>query len=87
MSDDIEPYKPIACSLHSEYELAIMQRLQLRLSWIDAHGQEHIGNLLPLDLYTRDRAEYLAARNSDGHQHEIRLDRIISSHVQEVSAP
>lgn len=86
MSDDLEPYTPIACSLHSEYELAIMHRMNLRLAWLDAQGQEHIGKVLPLDLYTRDRVEYLAAQGIDGQQHEIRLDRIVRSNVQEAGA-
>lgn len=86
MSDDLEPYKPIACGLHSEYELAIMRRVKLRLSWLDAQGQQHIGNMLPLDLYTRHHVEYLVAQAIDGRQHEIRLDRIVSSNVQEAIA-
>jgi transcriptional antiterminator Rof (Rho-off) len=86
MSDDRDSYKPIACGLHSEYELVIIRRVNLRLGWMDAHGQEHIGNILPLDIYTRDHAEYLIVRNIDGQQHEIRLDRIISSNVREISA-
>jgi Rho-binding antiterminator len=86
MSDDLDPYKPIACDLHSEYELAIMRRVNLRLSWHDGHGQQHIGYLLPLDLYTRNHVEYLVARAIDGQQHEIRLDRITSSNVREAIA-
>lgn len=83
MSDDLDPYKPIACGLYSEYELAIMRRSRLRLAWQDADGAYHIGYLIPLDLYTRQRVEYLMARDHHGQQHEIRLDRIISSDVQE----
>lgn len=86
MSDDKDPYKPIACGLYSEYELAIMRRTRLSLAWIDAQGQQHIGNMLPQDLYTRERVEYLVAQAIDGGQHEIRLDKIISSNVQEVAA-
>jgi Rho-binding antiterminator len=86
MSDDLEPYKPIACGLYSEYELAIMRRVKLRLSWVDAQGQQHIGQLLPLDLYTRQHVEYLVARAIDGQRHEIRLDKIISSNVREAVA-
>ena len=86
MTDDIEPYKPIACGLYSEYELAIMRRTQLRLSWADTQGQQHIGNVLPLDLQTRKRVEYLLVRAIDNTQHEIRLDKIISSNVREAIA-
>ncbi|MEJ2361783.1 MAG: transcriptional antiterminator, Rof [Gammaproteobacteria bacterium] len=83
MSDDFEPYKPIACSLYSEYELAIIRRIKLRLGWTSLHGQKHIGYLLPLDLYTHQHVEYLAARAIDGKRHDIRLDKIVSSDVQE----
>lgn len=86
MSDDLDPYKPIACGLYSEYELAIMRRIPLRLAWMGVSGQHHIGSLLPLDLYTRERVEYLMARDNQGQHHEIRLDRIISSDVQEAVA-
>jgi Rho-binding antiterminator len=83
MTDDLDPYKPIACALYSEYELAIIRRISLRLAWLDTAGQQHIGNMLPLDLYTRQRIEYLMARAIDGRHYEIRLDRIISSDVRE----
>ena len=86
MTDDLDPYTPIACGLHSEYELAIMRRISLRLGWRDAGGQQYIGNLLPLDLYARKQVEYLMARAIDGQQHEIRLDKIISSNVREAIA-
>jgi Rho-binding antiterminator len=86
MTDDLDPYKPIACGLYSEYELAIMRRINLRLSWVDAQGLQHIGYVLPLDLYTRKHVEYLMARSIDEQQHEIRLDKIISSNVQEATA-
>lgn len=63
-----------------------MRRINLRLAWLDGSGQQHIGSVLPLDLYTRNHVEYLVARDIDSHQHEIRLDKIISSNVQEVIA-
>jgi len=84
MTDDIDPYKPITCGLYSEYELAIMRRIQLRLGWLGDNGQQHIGAVQPLDLYTRQHVEYLLVRSLDKQQHEIRLDRIISSNVREV---
>lgn len=86
MTDDLDPYTPIACGLYSEYELAIMRRVSLRLGWKDIHGQQHIGYVLPLDLYTRKHVEYLVARAIDGQQHEIRLDKILSSNVREAIA-
>ena len=83
MTDDFDPYTPISCGLHSEYELAVIRRINLRLGWRDAFGQQHIGNVQPLDLYARKQVEYLMARAHDGQQHEIRLDKINSSNVRE----
>lgn len=85
MTDDNDTYTPIACGTYSEYELAILRHISLRLGWVDEYGQQHIGHVLPLDIYTRDRAEYLRVRNFDKSEHEIRLDRIISSNVQETN--
>ena len=69
-------YTPIDCALYSEYELAIVQRRRLRISWTDVHGQSRIDMLCPVDLLTRDHAEYLVANRADGHPVEVRLDRI-----------
>ncbi len=69
-------YRPIDCGLHSEYELAIMQGRRLTLRWREAGGEARRETLLPLDLVTRDGAEYLLAEDSDGRRLEIRLDHI-----------
>ena len=69
-------YTPIECGLHSEYELAIMHREVLRLRWQDEHLQVHTESVTPLDLVTRDGAEFLLALGRDGVTHQIRLDRI-----------
>lgn len=69
-------YRPIDCALYSEYELAIIQGRRLRLSWHDETGQTCIGTFTPLDLLTRDQAEYLVAEGGDGQRLELRLDRI-----------
>ena len=73
MSDD---YTPIDCTTYSEYELAIIRRWALRVSWDDTDGTSHIALLKPRDLQTRDRVEYLIAEREDGERIEIRLDRI-----------
>lgn len=70
-------YIPIDCSLYSEYELAIMHRERLRLSWRDAGGNVHIGIVTPIDLRTRSSAEFLVVRERDGEALTIRLDRIV----------
>ncbi len=69
-------YVPIDCGLHSQYELAIMHRQRLRISWRDAQGGTHVELLEPRDLLTRAGAEYLLADTPDGRRLELRLDHI-----------
>ncbi|NNJ95385.1 MAG: transcriptional antiterminator, Rof [Halobacteria archaeon] len=70
-------YTPVDCGLHSAYELAIMQRRRLALSW---HGEqaEYRDTVTPVDLFTRDVGEYLRVRDSRDLGHSIRLDRIMA---------
>ncbi|MBI3560993.1 MAG: transcriptional antiterminator, Rof [Gammaproteobacteria bacterium] len=76
MSNNNEPYTPIDCDLHSQYELAIMHRTQLRVVWRDPQGQDHVCNLLPIDLRTERGEEFLIGRDHTGQTIRLRLDRI-----------
>ena len=69
-------YQPVDCGLHSEYELAIMHKNKLILSWHDSAGTEHVEQLIPTDLRTRNGEEFMAVLNAKGEELEIRLDRI-----------
>lgn len=77
MSDD-DDYTPIECGLYSEYEVAILHQIVLKLHWRDAQGMDHIDRVKPLDLQTRNHCEYLVAQDSEGNRREIRLDRILN---------
>jgi Rho-binding antiterminator len=71
-------YIPIDCELYSRYELAIIRRQPLRVAWRSPpRGMLHLETLLPLDLRTRDHAEYLVAGTARNTTLELRLDRII----------
>lgn len=70
-----DDYRPVPCARHSEYELAALRGEWLNLSW-QSDGQIRHACLQPQDLETRDGAEYLLARDRQGHAHRIRLDRI-----------
>lgn len=72
-------YRPIDCRLYSEYELAIMHGERLRISWRDAEGSPRIEVLIPVDLRTRQGEEFLVAKDHNGLEREIRLDRILDS--------
>ena len=70
-------YTPIDCGLYSRYELAILRRRRLRLSWRDAGGLARIDTVKPVDLETRGGEEFLVIEQSDGHRVDVRLDRIV----------
>ena len=70
-------YKPIDCGLYSEYEVAILHRSRLRLSWRDSSETVHIEVITPRDLRTRQGEEFLVVSGQDGRQQEIRLDHIL----------
>jgi Rho-binding antiterminator len=72
-------YTPIDCGLYSRYELAILRRHRLRLSWRDAGGLARIDTVTPVDLATRGGEEFLVIEQSDGHRLDVRLDRIVRS--------
>ena len=67
-------YLPIPCVAHEGLEFAVLKRRRLRL--VDRENGEIAG--LPLDVYTKDRAEWLILRADDGQDRVIRLDHILS---------
>lgn len=70
-------YRPIPCALYSRYELAVLRHVRLTVAWRDDEGT-HLERLEPLDLETRDGAEYLLARPlAGGTPRRLRLDRIL----------
>ena len=69
-------YTPVDCGLHSKYELAIMHRQTLRLTWRDNGGELHTQTVQPTDLCTRNHEEFLAVTGEYGAEQEIRLDKI-----------
>lgn len=83
MSDD-EKYTPIDCGLYSEYELAIMHRRMMRLHWQDEEGGDHMESVMPRDLETADKREYLIAERQDGSTLKLRLDRILKAAVADL---
>jgi Rho-binding antiterminator len=73
-------YQPIACGLYSQYELAVMHRTPLTVSWRGADGLDHLETLLPKDLETCKGEEFLVLLNAAGVLLRVRLDRILSVH-------
>lgn len=76
MTDTSQPYKPIACALHDQYEIAIMFRSHINISWHEDNKEQHTAEVLPVDLLVKNGEEFLVARNADNQELCIRLDRI-----------
>jgi Rho-binding antiterminator len=71
----VSDYRPIACSDHERLELAALKRQWLDVS-VAAGDRAGRQRLLPLDVYTRDRAEWLLAETEAGEQLTLRLDAV-----------
>jgi len=65
------PYQPIPCIQHERLEYAALTR-----QWLDVKVDGKVQRLLPLDVYTRDGAEWLQARNEVGETVTLRLDAL-----------
>lgn len=67
-------YTPVPCRQYDRYEVAIMHRRRLRLTW-------HVENIVyrrlvkPIDLRTRNGEEFLICCDN-GQTYSIRLDHI-----------
>lgn len=72
-----EPYQPIPCAQHEQLEFSVLRRLMLELEYREGEVVRH-GKVRPLDVYTRDGAEWLKFKGEDGREQEIRLDTIKS---------
>ena len=70
-------YQPIACAAYDIFEIAIMKRQVLDLSWRDEKGESQNQRIIPLDLKIEKGAEYLLAEQPGGDNLMIRLDHIL----------
>jgi Rho-binding antiterminator len=71
------PYQPIACEQHERLEFAVLRRIPLWLRYQDASGADVAAKIMPLDVATRDAAEWLNVRFEDGHCEVLRLDWLL----------
>lgn len=69
-------YRPIACALHDEYEIAIMQKKKLNLEWVNSNGSKRRSIVLPLDLSVESGEEFLVAETDASNKIKVRLDKI-----------
>ena len=75
MSDE---YKPISCDQHSQYELWIMRRQQIKLAW---HEDDitRIARVMPVDVRADNGVEYLYFETGDASGDRVRLDHIVEA--------
>jgi len=76
MNNKDDSYQAISCDLHSQYELAIMHNNKLQLSWIEDGELVTETDIFPIDVKTKNKAEYLVAKTKDNKNLCIRLDHI-----------
>jgi Rho-binding antiterminator len=81
MDSNNDTYKPVSCDLHSQYELAIMHKNKLYLSWLTNGETITESNISPLDVQTKNHAEYLIAVTAANKNIYIRLDHIIEMRI------
>ena len=77
ISETMSDYKPVSCEAHSLYELTVMQRTPAFVRWQE-ENEIREARLTPLDVETKNREEFLVARDAIGRSLRIRLDRILS---------
>jgi len=76
------PYQAISCDLHSQYELAIMHKNKLFLTWRNKEGIVTETDISPVDIQIKNKAEYLVAKkHGKTDVFLIRLDHIIEMNV------
>lgn len=67
---------PIACALHEHFQLAVMKKMSLDIVWVDDSGLNRMDRIRPIDVYTKQNAEYLRGDINNLGEVEIRLDFI-----------
>lgn len=75
------PYKPVSCELHSQYELAIMHKNTLCLTWFEDGEPVTKTGITPVDVQTKNKAEFLIAKTAEQEELVIRLDQITQMRV------
>ncbi len=74
-------YQPVSCDLHSQYELAIMHKNKLALTWLTDEQVKTTSNVFAIDVQTKNKAEYLIAESIDKKKLCIRLDHITEMRI------
>ena len=78
---DTDTYQPVSCELHSQYELAIMHKNKLQLSYLSDNQLPITCIVKPVDVQTKDKAEYLIATTTENKNIRLRLDHITEMRI------
>lgn len=71
-------YQPISCAQHERLEFSVLRKIPLYLEYLQGTEKIH-HTVMPLDVATRNGAEWLKFKVLDGDETvEIRLDDIIA---------
>jgi transcriptional antiterminator Rof (Rho-off) len=71
-------YRAVSCVQHEQLEFAVLKRRHLQISYVDAQQKSVDAEILPLDVYTADAAEWLKLAHKDGRVETVRLDKLLS---------
>jgi len=71
----VSDYRPIPCSDHERLEFAALKRQRIEVT-VKSGSSSEVQRLLPLDVYTRDGAEWLTAQTPAGDVVTLRLDAL-----------
>ena len=61
-------YRPIACALHDEFEIAVMRKKSISIQWRDEKGGINQGVVLAKDLLVKNKEEFLLVVTPDKNE-------------------
>lgn len=77
MSSGNSSYQPVNCAVHDQYERLVITAKACEIAWFDGEKKWAEHQVRLLDVYTKDKAEYIRLRNSQGEDFVVRLDQVI----------
>ncbi len=80
-------YKPIPCGLHEQYQYAVLEKRWLNLVWQVEMGDRQSAVVLPKDVFTQNKQEFIRVAIDGDWEVEIRLDHIRTAHWAQDGQP
>ncbi len=76
-------YQPISCANYDRFEIAILHKQCMRITWFDEQAMVRVAVLRPCDLQTRGGEEFLLTDTLSGQRIELRLDKIVRAEASD----